>query len=166
MTRNLRPLDKDSERVVRFVWSPTQIAILAAGVFFIALGGIALTRLLTVGIDSPIDPAVPVGWWTRTLLMASIEVIIGLVMVFAGAQTPAPRIFYRVLGGVALAFGLVMAFQPSSFDNVLGAGRPSGVLYTLLGAGLLALGFGTPIVFERERTIVDTTKESPLDIAV
>jgi hypothetical protein len=120
-------------------------------VFFVALGGVALARLLTEGIASPVDPSVAVGWWTRTTLMASIELVLGLVMVVAGAQAPAPRILYRILGGLSLAFGLIMTIQPSSFDSVLGTGRPSGALYTVLGVGLVALGFGAPIVFERER---------------
>ncbi len=59
---------------------------------------------------------------------------------------------------MALVFGIVLAAQPSTFDDVLGASRNTGLLYTVLGLAMLGLGFGAPVVFERERV-------SPMDEA-
>ncbi len=148
----------DRELVYRFRWNLTQVVALTLGVFFMALGGIALARAGAAGIVDPITPDVTVAWWHRTPLMAVIELALGLVLIVSGAQRLSPRSMYRVAGAVALVFGIVLAAQPSTFDAVLGASRNTGLLYTLLGMALLGLGFGAPVVFERERV-------SPMDEA-
>lgn len=156
---NPTPTGADRELVYRFRWNLTQVVALAMGVFFMALGGIALARAGAVGIADPITPDVTVAWWHRTPLMAIIELGLGLVLIVSGAQRLSPRSLYRVAGAVALVFGIVLAAQPSTFDAALGASRNTGLLYTLLGMALLGLGFGAPVVFERERV-------SPVDEAV
>jgi hypothetical protein len=56
----------------------------------------------------------------------------------------------RIAGSLALVFGFVATAAPSIFDSALGAGRASGGLYGFIGVVLLGVGFGSPIVYERE----------------
>ena len=141
----------ERELVYRVRWNMTQVLLIATGIFLTSLGGIALARAGALGIIDATTPDVAVGPWHRTPLMAAIELGIGLVLVVSAAQRVAPRALYRSAGALALAFGIVLIAQPATFDSVLGASRDTGWLYTTIGVGLLALGFGAPLVFERER---------------
>ena len=141
----------DRELVYRFRWNPTQVVVVGVGILLMVLGGIALARAGADGIVDAVTPEVAVGPWHRTPLMASLELGLGLVLVVSGAQRLAPRSLYRVAGALGFVFGVVLIAQPATFDSVLGAARASGWLYAVLGAGFLGLGFGAPIVFERER---------------
>ena len=141
------------ERVYRFRWNATQVVVIVAGIFLMALGGIALARAGNVGITDAVAPEVAVGPWHRTPLMASIELGLGLLLILSGAQRLAPRALYRIAGALALVFGIVLITQPATFDSVLGTSRPTGWLYAVVGVGMLGIGFGAPLVFERERTV-------------
>lgn len=139
------------ELVYRFRWNPTQVIVIAVGIFLMALGGIGLARAGAEGITNATTPEVVVAAWHRTPLMSTIELGIGLLLVVSGAQRILPRALYRTAGALGMVFGIVLIAQPATFDSVLGASRNTGWLYALLGLGLLALGFGAPIVFEREQ---------------
>lgn len=154
------PGQPTTELVRRFRWSVTQIVVLALGVFWTALGGIALARLVDTGISSLLNPQTVVGMWTRTPLMAVIELGLGITFLVAGAQKITPTGAYRFIGAIAIAFGVILAAAPDVFDTALGAGRNSGWLYIVLGAVLVAVGFGSPVVFERDivTSIEDSSK--------
>lgn len=152
----------DLELVYRFRWNPTQVIVITAGIFLMALGGIALARAGADGITSATAPEVVVAGWHRTPLMAVIEMAIGLLLVVSGAQRLLPRGLYRSAGAIGLVFGIVLIAQPSTFDAALGASRNTGWLYAVLGFVLLVLGFGAPIVFEREQvTALGDTGDEP-----
>lgn len=138
------------ELVREFRWSPTQSVVLALGVAWAALGGIGLARAGSQGIVDAFTPQVAVGLWSRSPLMASIELAIGLLLLLVGAQRLTPKAAYRFIGGFAAAFGIVLASVPQAFETALGTGRNSGWLYIVFGAVMLILGFMSPIVFERE----------------
>ena len=142
--------DYSEELVYRFRWSVTQIAAIAVGIFLVAFGGIALARAGDVGISDPFTPAVAVGTWLRTPFMGGIELVLGLSLVAAGVQKESPHIFYKFAGAIGLAFGIVLIAAPDIFDSALGAGRDTGWLYAVLGVLFLGLGFGAPVVFERD----------------
>jgi hypothetical protein len=127
------------------------VIVIAAGIFLMALSGIGLARAGAEGITSATSPDVVVGVWHRTPLMAAIEMGIGFLLVVSGAQRLLPRAMYRAAGALGLVFGIVLIAQPTTFDAALGASRNTGWLYAVLGFGLLVLGFGAPIVFEREQ---------------
>jgi hypothetical protein len=63
----------DLELVHRFRWNPTQVVVIAAGIFLMALGGIGLARAGAEGITGATSPEVVIGGWRRTPLMAAIE---------------------------------------------------------------------------------------------
>ena len=62
---------------------------------------------------------------------------------------------------LALVFGIVLIAQPATFDSVLGASRNTGWLYAAVGLILLVLGFGAPIVFEREQVTALNGEQGP-----
>jgi len=138
------------ELVYRFRWSVTQIVVIAVGIFLMALGGIALARAGDVGISDPFTPAVAVGTWFRTPFMGVLELVLGISLLAAGAQKESPHTSYKFAGAIGLAFGIVLIAAPAVFDAALGAGRDTGWLYAVLGVLFLGLGFGAPIVFERD----------------
>ena len=143
-------VDGRRELVYRFRWSLTQIVVLVIGMLMMIVGGIGLARAGSAGITSAIEPEVAVGLWQRTPLMAFIELAAGLILVVEGAQPKGNRAWLRLAGALALVFGIVLVAQPATFDSALGASRATGWTYGLFGAVLLGLGFGAPIVFERE----------------
>lgn len=140
------------EVAYRWRWSAAQGAVVGAGIFLLIIGGVALARLATAGIDTVIDPEVTVGIWQRTTLMAVIELVLGVTLIVSGAQNVLAEGAYRALGAITLAFGVVLFVQPATFDGILGASRNTGWLYAILGGGLLGIGFGPPLSRVRDTT--------------
>lgn len=151
----------DLEVVYRFRWNPTQVVVIVCGIFLMALGGIGLARAGAEGISGATSPEVVVGVWHRTPLMAVVEMSIGFLLVVSGAQRLLPRGLYRAAGSLAIVFGIVLISQPATFDSVLGASRNTGWLYAAVGLILLVLGFGAPIVFEREQVTALNGERDP-----
>ncbi|MBT8207313.1 MAG: hypothetical protein HKN07_12095 [Acidimicrobiia bacterium] len=145
------PLPIATELVRTYRWSPTQLVVLALGVIWTALAGIALARAGAVGITGVLSPEVAVALWTRTPILAAIELVLGLVLLVAAAQRLVPKTAYRIIGGVATAFGIVLIGAPEFFQTTIGAGRSSGWLYAAFGVVMLIVGFTSPIIFEREQ---------------
>ena len=144
------PETRDTELVYRFRWSATQVVAVITGILLLSIGGIALARAGDMGISDPITPEVIVGTWHRTPLMATLELMLGITLLTAGVQKLSPHSFYRFAGAIGLAFGIVLIAQPATFDSILGASRDTGWMYSILGLVFLGLGFGSPIVFERD----------------
>lgn len=151
----------DLEVVYRFRWNPTQVVVIVCGIFLMALGGIGLARAGAEGISAATSPEVVVGLWHRTPLMAVVEMSIGFLLVVSGAQRLLPRGLYRAAGSLGLVFGIVLIAQPATFDSALGASRNTGWLYAAVGLILLVLGFGAPIVFEREQVTALNGEQGP-----
>lgn len=139
------------ELVRTYRWSPTQLVVLAMGVIWTALAGIALARAGAIGITGALSPEVAVGLWTRTPILAGIELVLGLVLLVAAAQRLVPKTAYRIIGGVGTAFGIVLTGAPEYFETTIGAGRSSGWLYAAFGIVMLIVGFTSPIIYEREQ---------------
>jgi hypothetical protein len=114
--------------------SAARWAAIAIGTGFVALGGIALARTGLSPVTGEIDSV-----WTFdfTALMAYVALGSGLLFLLAAPATVGIRPAVAVLGGLALAFGAVVALEPGLFDDAFGGGREVGYLY--LGAGGLAL---------------------------
>jgi hypothetical protein len=144
------PEASSAELVYRFRWSLTQVVAVITGILLLSIGGIALARAGDLGISDPLTPEVIVGTWHRTPLMATLELMLGITLLTAGVQKLSPHGFYRFAGAIGLAFGIVLIAQPATFDSILGAGRDTGWMYSILGLLFLGLGFGSPIVFERD----------------
>lgn len=148
-----------SELVRTYRWSPTQLVVLALGILWTAIAGIALARAGAIGITGVLTPEVTVGAWMRTPILAGLEIALGLMLLIAGSQRLIPKVAYRFIGGIGMAFGIVLIGAPELFEDSLGAGRSTGLLYVVFGIIMLVVGFMAPIVFEREQIVdgVETT---------
>lgn len=122
----------------------------AVGVVLLVLGLVGLAR---TGIPSGtlLEPVTTVGVFTRTPLMALIEVVMGVVVL--GASVTADRRGMTAIGLVALVISLVWLIEPGAFQTALGVGRESAVLYLLIGGACLAAGLVGPGTHVRERRI-------------
>jgi general stress protein CsbA len=122
----------------------------AVGVLLLVLGLVSLAR---TGIPSGtlLEPVTSVGPFTRTPLMAIVELVLGVVVI--GASATADRRSLTAIGLVSLVIGLVWVIEPGAFQTALGVGRESAMLYLVIGATCLAAGLlrlGGPV---RERRI-------------
>jgi uncharacterized membrane protein HdeD (DUF308 family) len=123
------------------------------GVLLVVVGLVALART-GFAFDALTTATATVGPFERTPLMAIIEVILGLSVI--GASFAADRGGLIGVGVLALIFGLVVVIEPGAFVEALGASSTSGILYILIGIGLLLAGFllRRPGSYVRERTVV------------
>lgn len=146
----LGPSDRyHSGRVVRWEWSPAQMVACIVGILFVVLGGIALAR---TGIDFQNLTAkhVQVAGAGHTQVLAYMELGYGILMLAAASVPDAARGFMTFLGLVALAFGLVVAIQPSSFTHSLGiTGGGYGVFLIIVGAVTVVAANLSPVFFRR-----------------
>jgi len=127
----------------RRVISPSQMVAGIIGLALVILGGVALAR---VGFDSLTGDTTTVLGFSHTALMAIIDIVAGLFFLGAAASSGG-RSSLIGLSLVAIAFGAIVAIEPSAFDS-LGAGSELGLLYLVLGVvGLVAaLAFPTTVV--------------------
>jgi hypothetical protein len=119
------------------------------GIIFVVLGGIALAR---TGIDFQHLTAkhVQVAGVGHTQVLAYLELGYGILMLAAASVPDAARGFMSFLGLVALAFGLVVAIQPSSFTHSLGiTGGGYGVFLIIVGAVTVVAANLSPVFFRR-----------------
>jgi hypothetical protein len=114
---------------------------------FVVWGGVALAR---TGIDLHhlTRQHVQVAGAGQTQLSAYLELGYGILMLAAASVADAGRGLMMFLALMALAFGLIVAIQPSSFRHSLGViGGGYGAFLTVVGiiviiAALIAPVFG------------------------
>ncbi len=111
----------------------------AIGVILLVIGLVALART-GIPTDTLTSPTASVGPFTRTPIMAIIEILLGLLLVSASASRDAGTV--TGIGLIALVFGIVWLIEPGAFRPLLGVGRDTAILYlafggVCLGAGLL-----------------------------
>jgi hypothetical protein len=123
-----------SRRMIRWEWSPAQLVGFAVGLVFVVLGGVAVAR---TGIDFQhlTLKHVQVAGAGHTQLLGYIEIGFGILMLAAASVPDAALGLMSFLGLAALAFGLVVAIQPSSFNHALGVtGGGYGIFLAIVGA--------------------------------
>ena len=122
-----------SGRMIRWEWSAAQLVGFAVGLIFVVLGGVAVAR---TGIDLQhlTLKHVQVAGAGHTQLLGYIEIGYGILMLAAASVPEAARGLMTFLGLAALAFGLIVAIQPSSFYHSLGVtGGGYGVFLAVVG---------------------------------
>jgi hypothetical protein len=120
-------------RVILWDWSPGQLIGYVVGVVFVVLGGVALAR---TGIDFQhlTLKHVQVAGAGHTQLLGYLEVGYGILMLAAASVAEGGRGLMSFLGLTALAFGLIVAIQPTSFRHGLGVtGSGYGVFLAIVG---------------------------------
>jgi hypothetical protein len=131
-TRSLAPEPYPPRRVILWDWSPTQLIGYVVGLVFVVLGGVALAR---TGVDFQhlTLKHVQVAGAGHTQLLAYLEIAYGILML-AAASVRDGRGLMSFLGLTAVAFGLIVAIQPSSFRHSLGiTGSGFGVFLVVVG---------------------------------
>lgn len=118
------------------------IAASVLGALLLVVGIVALART-GVPADGLIETTASVGPFTRTPLMAILEIALGLIIVVASATGEKGSLLG--VGVVSLVFGIVWLIEPGAFGELLGVGRSSAVLYLLVGLVVLLAGiFASP----------------------
>lgn len=118
------------------------IAASVLGALLLVIGIVALART-GVPADGLIETTASVGPFTRTPLMAILEIALGLIIVVASATGEKGSLLG--VGVVSLVFGIVWLIEPGAFGELLGVGRSSAVLYLLVGLVVLVAGiFASP----------------------
>ncbi|MGZ8755105.1 MAG: hypothetical protein ACXW15_07950 [Acidimicrobiia bacterium] len=144
--------------VGRRVVSPAQIVAGIIGLILVVIGGVVLAR---VGLSSLTGDTTTVLGIGHTALMGLIDVVAGLFFLGAAASSGVRGALIG-LSLVAIAFGAIVAIEPTAFDSALGGGRELGFLYLIVGVmGLLAaLAFRTTVVdrVATEETEATTTE--------
>jgi hypothetical protein len=124
-------------------WSfqhPVLYTLLWIGIILLVIGLVALART-GIPADSLTDVTTTVGPFTRTPLMAIIEIILGLLVIVASAD--ADRASLLGIGMIALVFGIVWMIEPGAFEPWLGIGRDTALLYLIIGIAGIVVGLIT-----------------------
>jgi hypothetical protein len=149
----------EERAVARAPWSPAQLVALVIGLAFVVMGGVALAR---TGLTfTPIHYAQVAGFG-HTALLAIIEIVFGVVVLAAGAMPGADRGGMIFAGVVALAGGLIIAIQPSSFHRVLGVDGSSGWLFVIAGVILLFAAMVSPVFATARSGAVYDRRDRPI----
>ena len=125
-----------------------QLMLLGIGVTFLVFGGLTLSQ---TGFEfgSAANHASVAGLH-HTALMAIIYLGLGLMLVSAGARSPLDWGSIRLLGGVSLAFGVVLLAEPPVLHSWLGTHAASGWLFVIIGAVMLVAAIVHPLVLGDE----------------
>ncbi len=127
----------------RRTWTPAQFVAGAIGLFVLVMGGVAMARAGFA--DGVTAQTVEVFGFGHTALLGIIEATFGLVLLIAAASPYASRAWLGGMGVVALAFGLVVIFEPEALAVWLGTEQANGVLYTILGSAAVIAAWLSPL---------------------
>jgi len=138
----------------RAAWSPAQFVAVAAGLVLTVIGGVALARS-GVHLSSSVIPLTrsSVAGLEFTSMSALIQLIVGIVLLIGGAYPYSAKATMGVFGVVLVAFGLIVAIDPTAFDTMWGFSTANGVFYAVVGAVLLIGGVASPVFFSKRRTV-------------
>lgn len=130
-------------RVSRFSWSPAQWLAAVFGLFLVVFGAVALLR---VGFDSLTGDTANVWVFEHTALMGIIDLVIGVLFLSVAGSTLNSRNGLITLGMLSLAFGLVIAIEPTAMAELIGGDEGLGWLFAIIG-GISVIGaFASPTV--------------------
>lgn len=145
-------------RVSRFSWSPAQWMAALFGLFLVVLGAVALLR---VGVDSLTGETATVWMFEHTALMGVIDLVTGVLFLTVAGSTLNSRNGLITLGMLSLAFGLVVAIEPSAMAELIGGDEGLGWLYAIIGGLSVIAAFASPTVNVRRSsaaTMVEAEK--------
>jgi hypothetical protein len=142
----------------RAPWSPAQLVAAAAGIVLIVIGGVALARA-GLHLSPHVVPLTrtQVAGLGFTSMSGLIQVIVGVLLLGGGAYPDTARSTMAVLGVVLLAFGLIVAIDPTPFSTMWGFTTASGVFYTIVGAIVLIVAAVSPTFFSRRKVVAQST---------
>ena len=125
-----------------------QLLLLGSGIMLLVFGGLLLSQTgFEFGADAESGS---VAGLHGTSLMAVIQLVLGLILVSAGAQSRLDWGTARLLGGITLAFGVVLLAEPAALQSWLGARAASGWLFVVLGSVMLIAAVVHPLMLGDE----------------
>lgn len=121
-----------------------QMMLLLIGITLLVFGGLTLSQ---TGFEfGPEAVQASVAGFHHTALMAVIDLGLGFVILQAGARRGVDWGSVRLLGGVGLAFGVVLLAEPAVLHSWLGTHDASGWLFVILGSVMLITAVVHPLV--------------------
>jgi hypothetical protein len=133
-------------------WSPAQLVAVAAGIVLVVIGGVALARG-GIHFDAvPVTRSTVIGLHF-TCLSALIQLVAGVLLLGGGAYPDTAKSTMAFFGVVLLAFGLIVAIDPTPFFTMWGYTTANGVFYAVVGGVLLVAAAVSPIFFSRRRVV-------------
>jgi hypothetical protein len=141
--------------VERPPWSPAQFVALIVGAIFVIIGAVALAKT-GVNFSDVTSNHAEVAGIDHTPILATIELVLGLFLIGAGAIPGGARGGMTFFGVLLLGFGIVMILSDStpSFDRWMGGGSGAGWFYVITGVVLLLAAMVAPIIFGSDRRAV------------
>ncbi len=125
-----------------------QLMLLLTGIMLLVFGGLTLSQ---TGFEfGPEAKRASVVGLHHTALMAVIDLGIGFVLLQAGARSRLDWGTVRLLGGISLAFGVVLLAEPAVLQSWLGTHAASGWLFVILGTVMLVTAVVHPLVLGDE----------------
>lgn len=130
-------------------WSPGQIVAAIAGFVLVVLGGVAIARLGFSG--SITGETTEVAGFGATRLWAIVEIALGLILLGIASSPFRVRSGLLGMGLLFAAFGVIVAVEPSAFDEALGVGQSGGIGWLVAGIVLILVGWFSPTVTSQYR---------------
>lgn len=120
----------------RVTWTPGKLLSGIIGFLLVAMGAVALFRLLST--DFPGTAQVEVLGVGHTVLMAALAIGVGLLYLAETAYFAPGGV--TTLGIITFAFGLIVILEEGAFRESLGIGDAGGWLYATIGIISIAMG--------------------------
>lgn len=121
-----------------------QLMLLGAGITLLVFGGLTLSQ---TGFEFGAEASqASVAGLHHTALMAIIDLGLGFVLVSAGSRSQLDWGSVRLLGGISLAFGVVLLAEPAVLHTWLGTHAATGWLFVIMGAVMLVAAIVHPLV--------------------
>jgi hypothetical protein len=139
--------------VRRATWSPAQLVAVIAGVLLVVLGGLGLARAGTDFSNLAASHAQVAGMWVSPL-SALAELIVGVLVLAGGAYPAGAKGTMSVFGVLLLAFGLIVAIDPTPFFRTWAYTKGDGIFYAIVGAILLITAVVSPVFYSRRDRVV------------
>ncbi len=126
-----------------------QLMLVGTGIMLLVFGALTLSQ---TGFDFGAEAEqATVAGLHHTSLMAIIDLGMGLMILLAGARSRLDWGSVRLLGGISLAFGIVLLAEPAVLHSWLGTHVASGWLFAITGTMLLVAAIVHPMVLGDER---------------
>jgi hypothetical protein len=129
-------------------WSPAQVVGVAAGLFLTVLGGVALARAGTDFSNISLTRSMAAGL-PFTCLSAIVTLVVGVLVLGGSLYPAAAKGVMGFFGVIMLAFGIIVAIDPTPFTNMWGYNQSSGVMYAIVGGVMLLASALSPIFTSR-----------------
>jgi len=142
----------------RAPWSPAQLLAIVAGLVLVVIGGVGLARA-GLHLSPSVIPLTHthVAGLGFTSMSALIQLVVGVVLLGGGAYPETARSTMAVLGVLLVAFGLIVAIDPTPFATMWGYTTASGVFYAVVGAVVLIAAAVSPTYFSRRKVVTQSS---------